>query len=90
MTEKEVLKMVDKKYLDEIREENCEPTNRVLPDGDLEWSSSVRAQTKKGDEITLLMYYVTTEDERKTAEEMDDYGAIAWADRIAGYEISYN
>jgi hypothetical protein len=86
MTKKEaVQKMVEygiskidaKKAINKVEAINCEPTNRVLPDGDerTEWSASITI----GD-ITLIAYYYTTPaDEQLVDNNGGDWGAVDWA-----------
>ena len=92
LTREQAVAIVGAEAVEKVERENCEPTNRVgyngacQGDAFCEWSASVRAKNQDGDDVTLLAYYYTSnEDDRIMAENDGDGSYITW--EIAGYEV---
>lgn len=65
-----------------VEAENCDFTNRVMQNEDVEFSASIKCKDKAGDNCTLVAYYYQ---DKKTVDEIDDLGSLNW--EIEGYEI---
>lgn len=64
--------------------DNCDYTNRVMPDNDsrVEFVGAAKATDRDGVPCTAWVYYYQ---EASTLAECDDLGALDWA--IEGYEV---
>ena len=64
--------------------DNCDYTNRVMPDNDsrVEFVGAAKATDRDGVPCTARVYYYQ---EASTLAECDDLGALDWA--IEGYEV---
>jgi len=91
MTKDQVVKIVGLQAVEEVERENCEPTNRVgyngVTQGDslTEWSAMVSCKDNDGDEVYLVAYYYTTNEQDEIIAETGDGGSISW--EIDGYEV---
>lgn len=92
LTREEAIELVGGEYVDRVERENCEPTSRLQTDGDTdtEWSASVEIPAALTDNIggsRLTLYYYTTEDDAKNAQEYGSWDCVDWDDAKEGYEI---
>ena len=92
LTREQAVAIVGEEATKAVEAKNCEPTNRVgyngacQGDAFCEWSASVSATNTDGDDVTLVAYYYTTnEQDQIMAENSGDGSYIDW--EIAGYEV---
>jgi len=89
LTKDQAIALVGAAAVAAVEGENCEPTNCCGYNGacqgdDLtEWSAGVTAKDADGNDVTLLAYYYTTNEEDEAIA--DDGANIVW--EIAGYEV---
>jgi len=84
LTREEAIKTVGLKLVEKLEGENCEFTNRVIPEvyGIEEFSASVKFIDNEGNERTLTAYYYQNEED---LIGLEDYSNLDW--EIHGYEI---
>lgn len=87
MNREQVIEMVGIESVVAVEKENCDFTNRVQCDGDesVEFSASVKAVDKNGDDCQLIAYYYQSPEAIKAAD--GDLGSCDW--EINGYELFY-
>lgn len=83
LTREQAVAQVGSEAVDKVDAENCDFTNRLLPDNSrVEFSASVPCEDKDGYECTLLAYYYQDADDLVGVEDLSD---LTWT--IAGYEV---
>lgn len=86
LTREQAVAQVGEQAVYKVERENCQPTNRLMPDNDdrVEFSASVRCEDADGEGATLTAYYYPTQEELDNAG--DDLSNVHW--EIVGYEIA--
>lgn len=84
LTRPEAVATVGEQAVNAVERENCDFTNRVLPDNDtrVEFAASVQCTDASGVDCTLVAYYYQEQADIDGVEGLD---ALQWD--IAGYEI---
>lgn len=82
LTYEEIKKRFGLEILDELDQENCEFTNRLMTNGEVEFTASLEILDNFGDEITLTAYYYQDQDDVDAVENLDE---LDW--EIYGYEV---
>jgi len=92
LTREEAIAKVGAAAVLAVEANNCEPTGRVGYNGECqgneecEWSASVSCNDTAGDEVSLVAYYYTSnEDDQIMADNSGDGSYIEWV--ISGYEV---
>lgn len=89
LTKEQAIALVGDDSVAAVERQNCEPTCRVGYNGACqgdsltEWRSAVSATDSDGEQVTLLAYYYTTNEQD---EHLAEVGDIDW--EIEGYEIA--
>ena len=93
LTKDQAIALVGADAVAAVERQNCEPTCRVGYNGACqgdsltEWSSAVSATDSDGEQVTLLAYYYTSNEQDQAMADADgDGSAINW--EIEGYEIA--
>ena len=74
-------KLIDKIFSDFKSDGNAELTNRlIVNDPDFDYPEWIERGTIDG--VPIAIYYRTTPEDQKKAEELEDWGSIDWEDRI--------
>lgn len=82
LTNEQVINAVGLANVLKVENCNCDFTNRVMSNDDVEFAASIKCKDKAGDICTLIAYYYQ---DKKTVSEVDDLGSLNW--EIEGYEI---
>lgn len=91
LTREQVVRALGEKLVDAVERKSCEPTGRVGYNGlrgdDLcEWAASVVGEDADGNEVVLVAYYYTTNEQDQIMAECGDWSCIDW--ELAGFEIA--
>lgn len=93
LTREQAVAIVGAEAVEKVGRENCEPTGRVgyngacQGDAFCEWAASVSATNADGDDVTLVAYYYTSNEQDEIMAANDGDGSyIDW--EIAGYEVA--
>lgn len=90
LTRDQAIARVGQDVINDLDKINCEPTSRVgvqgYPDDYTEWTASIYATDTEGEDVVVVAYYYTTNEQDQIMADNDgDGSSISW--EVAGYEI---
>ncbi len=91
LTREQAVAIVGEATVNSVESKNCEPTNRVgfngacQNDSLTEWSASMHCQDSEGNDVALVAYYYTTNEQDEVMAETGDGASIDW--KIEGFEV---
>jgi len=85
LTREQAVALVGEEFVAKVDAENCEPTNMVGYNSEIEWAANISLpDSEDGFSVYLTAYYYTNEEQEAIAKE-HGWDAINW--EVAGYEV---
>ena len=82
LSREEAIKQAGIEIVEKVEKENCDFSNRVMDNSDVEFTASAKFVDEEGTNRTLIAYYYQDKEE---VRDVDDLGNLEW--EIEGYEI---